>query len=160
MRSISKSQLGTPRKNQGQVLVEWALILPLFVIILFGIVDFGFFIFCQNTQQAATREGMRLAAYNDPSITNDMIKQRIISTAPGLQIDPVADITTIVTMAPTGDIASGDPTVTIQVRRVHFFFGPIAWFGTDSWNTQTVMTCALITRFGADGVGFTPDQLN
>ena len=160
MRLVNRLDRKNTRKNLGQALVEWALILPMFVVILFGIVDFGFFIFCHNTQQAATREGMRLAAYNDPTVTNDMIKQRIVATAPGLQIDPVADITTAVSMTPSGDIASGDPTITITVRRIHTFFGPIAWFGTDTWNTQTVMTCALITRFGADAVSFTPDELN
>ena len=144
----------------GQALVEWALILPLFVIILFSIIDFGYFVFCHNTMQAATREGMRLAAYNDPRVTNDAIKQRIIDTAPGLEIDPASDITTTVTTQPTGDVASGDPTVTIEVRRKHYFFGPIAWFGTEFWDTRTEMTSAVITRFGADDVEFTPDQQN
>lgn len=148
------------RSRRGQALIEWALIMPILVVLLFGIIDFGYLVFCHNTMQAATREGMRLAAYNDPTVTNDAIKQRIVQMAPGLELDPATDITTIVTTSPVGDVASGDPTVTIVVRRKHYFFGPISWAGTEFWNTKTEMTSAIITRFGADAVAFTPDQQN
>ena len=41
--------------------MEFAVVLPLFVIILFAIVDFGIFFFVQHTVQFATREGARVA---------------------------------------------------------------------------------------------------
>jgi len=49
------------RRDRGASAVEFALIMPLFFILLFGIVDFGWFFFNQHTIQYATREGVRLA---------------------------------------------------------------------------------------------------
>ena len=48
-------------KNKGNSLIEFALILPLFLLLVLGIVDFGRYFFVQHTIQFATREGMRLA---------------------------------------------------------------------------------------------------
>ena len=40
--------------------MEFALILPLFLLFIFGIIDFGWYFFVQQTLQFATREGVRL----------------------------------------------------------------------------------------------------
>jgi hypothetical protein len=47
--------------NRGASAVEFALIMPIFFLLLFGIVDFGWYFFNQHTIQYATREGTRLA---------------------------------------------------------------------------------------------------
>jgi Flp pilus assembly protein TadG len=47
--------------NRGTTAVEFALILPLFFMLILGIIDFGRFFFVQHTLQFATREGTRLA---------------------------------------------------------------------------------------------------
>jgi Flp pilus assembly protein TadG len=41
--------------------VEFALTLPIFILLVIGIVEFGYYFFVQHTLQYATREGMRLA---------------------------------------------------------------------------------------------------
>jgi Flp pilus assembly protein TadG len=48
------------RKGASSV-VEFALILPLFLLLIFGVIDFGYYFFVQQTLQFATREGVRLA---------------------------------------------------------------------------------------------------
>jgi Flp pilus assembly protein TadG len=50
---------GSPRR--GQTLVEFALILPIFLLLLVGIFDFGRAIYAYNTVNNAAREGGRLA---------------------------------------------------------------------------------------------------
>lgn len=47
--------------NKGVAAVEFALVIPLFLILIFGIIDFGWYFFTQHTLQFGTREGMRLA---------------------------------------------------------------------------------------------------
>jgi hypothetical protein len=47
--------------NKGTTLVEFALVVPLFILLSFGIIDFGWYFFVEHTLQYATREGMRLA---------------------------------------------------------------------------------------------------
>jgi len=49
------------RKDHGTSIVEFALILSLFFLLIFGILEFGRYFFVQHTLQFATREGMRLA---------------------------------------------------------------------------------------------------
>jgi hypothetical protein len=46
---------------RGATAVEFALVLPLFVLLMLGIIDFGRYFFVQHTVQFATREGTRLA---------------------------------------------------------------------------------------------------
>ncbi len=47
--------------NKGTSMVEFAIVLPLFLMLILGIIDFGRFFFVQHTLQFATREGTRLA---------------------------------------------------------------------------------------------------
>jgi len=50
----------TAGNHQGTSLVEFALILPVFLMLILGIIDFGRYFFVQHTVQFATREGTRL----------------------------------------------------------------------------------------------------
>ena len=62
-RSRSRSLAGR-RRNRGQALVEFALVAPLFFLVLFGIVEAGRFMFYYETLNNATREGARYAIVN------------------------------------------------------------------------------------------------
>jgi len=57
-------------RSRGASAVEFALIMPFFFLLLFGIVDFGWYFFNQHTIQYATREGTRLALVGG-TITDD-----------------------------------------------------------------------------------------
>ena len=50
------------KNNRGQVLVETALILPLLLLLIFGMVDFGRAMYTKNTLTNAARSGARAAA--------------------------------------------------------------------------------------------------
>ena len=54
------SRLGLSRRRPGQSLVEFALILPVLLLIFMGIVDFGRAIYAYNSVSNAAREGARL----------------------------------------------------------------------------------------------------
>lgn len=49
------------RKERGQTLVEFALILPIFVLLLVGIFDLGRAVYANNTIQNAARQAVRVA---------------------------------------------------------------------------------------------------
>jgi Flp pilus assembly protein TadG len=59
-------------RSRGQSLVEFALVLPLFLLLFFAIVDMGRAVFVYNSVTNAAREGARLAIVNQDttSITN------------------------------------------------------------------------------------------
>jgi len=54
----------THRRGRGQALAEFALILPLFLLVMVAIFDLGRAIFAFNTLTNAAREGARLAIVN------------------------------------------------------------------------------------------------
>ena len=47
------------RRTSGQALAEFALIVPLLVLVIFGIIDFGRYVYTQNALNQASREGAR-----------------------------------------------------------------------------------------------------
>ena len=52
------------RRRRGQALVEFALVLPIFLLVLVALFDLGRAVFAYNTLTNASREGVRLAIVN------------------------------------------------------------------------------------------------
>ena len=61
---------GMRRDGHGQGLVEFALVFPVIVLILFGVFDFGRAIYAYNTIANAARQGARVAAVNQVVTAN------------------------------------------------------------------------------------------
>lgn len=78
-----------PRRSdrRGQTLVEFALILPVFILLLVGVFDFGRAIYAYNTVLNASREGARQAIVDQ---TLDHIRDRASAHATALSIDPAS----------------------------------------------------------------------
>jgi len=52
----------TNDSRHGQALVEFALVFPVFMLLLFGVIEVGRFVYTDNALSQAAREGARLAA--------------------------------------------------------------------------------------------------
>jgi Flp pilus assembly protein TadG len=90
------------RRRRGQALVEFALVLPVLLLILFGIVDFGRAIYAFNAVSNAAREGGRTAIVNQyPAAVRDKAAQQ--ATAVGLPTGQPANCAA--TGGPTSDSA-------------------------------------------------------
>jgi Flp pilus assembly protein TadG len=59
MRSGSQSR--SDRRDRGQALVEFVLVAPIFFLLLFGIIDFGRYVYYVQILNNAAREGARYA---------------------------------------------------------------------------------------------------
>jgi hypothetical protein len=59
---VSRATARRQRRARGQGLVEFALVLPVFLLILFGVIDGGRFVYMSSTLSQAAREGARLGA--------------------------------------------------------------------------------------------------
>jgi Flp pilus assembly protein TadG len=62
---------GPRRRQHGGAAVEFALVLPVFVAVLFGMVDYGWYFYQKFTLAAAVREGVRLGATYKETNTPD-----------------------------------------------------------------------------------------
>lgn len=71
--------------DRGQALVEFALILPIFLLLLIGLFDFGRAIYAFNTINQAAREAARLAIVDQ---TVDHVQTEGANSAASLGIDP------------------------------------------------------------------------
>ncbi len=90
------------KERRGQTLVEMALILPIFLLILMGIFDFGRAVYAYNTVANAARQAVRLAIVDqEPSKIQDLAAQH----ASSLGIDP----STVTIRFVNPDRSSGPP---------------------------------------------------
>jgi len=81
-------------REGGQTLVEFALVLPVFLLVVFGLVDVGRLVYTNSTLSQAAREGARLAAAEarwigstHPACVPD--QSGITSSRPGAHVCPV-----------------------------------------------------------------------
>lgn len=65
------------RDNKGQELVEYALTLPILLLLVLGIMEFGLAIFAYNTVANAAREGARVGAVLKGDTLDDAMRQEI-----------------------------------------------------------------------------------
>jgi TadE-like protein len=72
------------RKSRGQGLVEFALVFPVFIVLVFALFDVGRAVFAYNEITNAAREGARLAMVNQHI---PMIEDRIASQSTGTAVD-------------------------------------------------------------------------
>lgn len=96
------------KADRGAVAVEFALLLPVLVILVFGIMDFGQLFNAQETLTQAAREGARLAALNDPNTCS-----RTTAAATGLGLSCPSSAVQI-TNCPAGASQTSDAQVTLS----------------------------------------------
>lgn len=72
------------REQHGQALVEMALVLPLFFLLLFGVIEMGRIGHAYITVSNAAREGARLATIGEEE--DSKIREAVLNAAPGLNL--------------------------------------------------------------------------
>jgi Flp pilus assembly protein TadG len=126
----------TPR-DRGAAAVEFALLLPVLLLLLFGIVDFGLALNAQITITQAAREGARLEALGVAAAT---VVTKTQAAATGLR-PPVPAVNTG-TACPVGAGASVDAVVIVTYT--YTFITPVGaigkMFGSNSYGTTLTLT--------------------
>ncbi len=113
MVSMKRSRRFGARGERGQSMAEFAMILPIFLVLVFAIVDFGMGLNAWITVTNSAREGARLGAVGG---TTSEIQSRVLSTADGLAVTP------------TVTNAQGTPgtSVTVKVDYQYNFISPLS----------------------------------
>jgi Flp pilus assembly protein TadG len=110
-------RMRTQSRQRGQALVEFALMMPLFALLAFGLLDFGRVVYAQNTVSEAAREASRVGTL-EPSATATKyaaIRSAALHKAPGLGLT-TADIQgqgCSDCFYPNGALSGGQVVVTI-----------------------------------------------
>ena len=81
---LTRPGIGARRRN-GQSLVEFAVVLPIFLLVLAGILDFGIGLYSQMTIINASREGARFGVVDPGNVAG--VEDRVDAMAGGLDVD-------------------------------------------------------------------------
>ena len=106
--------------ERGAAAVEFALVLPVLIVLVLGIVEFGRAFQVQATLAAAAREGVRIMAIED-----DVAAARAAARAASASLDPALTDANISVSPASCAASAGNATVTISYRQPFFtsFFG-------------------------------------
>lgn len=104
--------------ERGQSMVEFALIVPLFLLLMFAIVDFGMGFYSWITVTNAAREGARIGAVGKDSAT---ITQHVKDTARSLK-----DINSNLTISVSNAQGSSGGTVGVTVNYKYTLITPLS----------------------------------
>lgn len=114
------------RSQAGAELVEFALVLPMMLLVFGGIVDFGLLLQRQQVVTNAAREGARLGVL--PGYTQADVQARVTAfVREGLNDDSLAPATTmnVVTLTPGTGPAFQAAQVTVTLSSTFLILGPI-----------------------------------
>jgi Flp pilus assembly protein TadG len=142
------------RGERGAALVEFAFALPLLLVVLAGIVDFGFVFQRYEVITNAAREGARLASlpgYDSSAAVDARVRNYV---AAGLNISPVSLLTTSImpTVTPvdsTVTIAGNSVslvTVTVTYNHPYLLLGPVLGLINKTWANQITLTATSQMR--------------
>jgi len=129
MKTTSKSCRSIFRSQKGQNLIEFALVLPILLLVVFGIAEFGRAWMTRNIMTGAAREAARIAAVPPPGGSVAAAEAR------GNSILSTAGIATTVTVTDLG-VSFGTVTATVNyafpVAIAGFFGSGVATFPLSS----------------------------
>lgn len=108
LRSIRCRWFGRSKAHRGAAVVEMAVVSPLLLMLLLGIVEFGYIFMVEQSLTNATREACRLATL--PGTTDEQIRSRLQDTVAGTGLE--IDTSMVVIQRSTGTT----PTVSVRVQ--------------------------------------------
>jgi Flp pilus assembly protein TadG len=119
------------RDDRGAAMVEFAIVLPLLLVLVMGIIEFGRAYNTQVAIQSAAREGARELALRRSS---SQVSAAVTNAAPSVSIDSISQ-------SPCPATGDGQARVTINES---FTFGiPFVPIGTKTLTATGVMRCGL-----------------
>ena len=149
------SMRGRLSSERGAELIEMALILPLLLLIVVGISDFGFLFARYEVLTNAAREGARIAVL--PSYTTTDVQSRVCAylstggvpttnctTGTGNPLIAVAPAT--IPLPTPGATPVSATSVTLTYTHNFMFIGPIIGLMGGSWTNAKVVTITAVMR--------------
>jgi Flp pilus assembly protein TadG len=111
------------KRDDGQALVEFALIMPFLLLFLIGIIEFGRAWNEHEVLTDATREGARVAAVWNPDATAADVDNAVLAILAANHMDPDK---AKITKPGWDDDTGADVTVTVTYPYQFVFFGALA----------------------------------
>ena len=127
------------KNEKGQAVIELAITLPILILVLCAIIDFGWIFSNKMFLIYSSREGARYGALVATETTSKtLIKNKIIETGPSFLKDKV---TVTITYTDTYDVRSGD--ISVEIKCVVKALTPLAGVFTVDQNIQLDSQCVM-----------------
>lgn len=129
------------RKRQGAAAVEFAVVAPLFFLMVFGLIEFGRAIMVQQVLTNASREGARIGVLDSPTPTAGSVTTAVRNYLDKAGVRGAAASVTITPSEPTSAGYGQPVTVTVQIPFQQVSWLPTPWFlkGNTNLRASTVM---------------------
>ena len=134
----TRKQHGCAHSRRGVAAVEFAIVAPIFIILILGIIEFGRAIMVQQIITNASREGARRAIVEEATtsevenVVNTYLAATSVTNAVSVNVSPA--------LGPS--VGFGDPiTVTITVP-----YNNVSWLGTPWFLGGSQLTASTIMR--------------
>lgn len=124
-------------RDEGAAIAEFALVVPMLVLLLVGIIEFGAALNHQISVQGAAREGARLLALRNSAST---VEAAVLQSA-GLARN-TAQVTSM-TPCPAGTTSRSTALATVVVQSEFTFGIPFVNLGTRTITASAAMRCGL-----------------
>ena len=135
--SKAASRIRRLSRRSGVAAVEFAIVAPVFFVLVFGMIEFGRMVMVQQILTNASREGARRAVLdaattdNVTTVVNDYLTSAAINGA-----------TVSVTPGPPSSAAFGDPvTVNVSVP-----FSSVSWMPSPWFLSSTTLSATTVMR--------------
>jgi TadE-like protein len=139
------------RSERGAELIEFALVFPVLLLLVLGMVEFGFLFQRYEVLTNAAREGARIAVL--PGYSFDDVKARVCNYVEGGGVPIAGTCPTptnpVITPSNTAIALSGGGTVSgkrvvVTYTNTYLFIGPIAAMFGGSYSTRPITTVAIM----------------
>ena len=143
------------KSERGAELIEFALILPLLLLVVLGIIDFGFLFQRYEVLTNAAREGARLASlpnYTAADVRGRVCAYLVAGGVPTTGCPGTTPTNPAVTLVDDPIPVAGRPPmqgarVTVAYSHTFMFVGPIVSLMGGTWtNTRTITAVAVMRR--------------
>ncbi len=123
--------------RRGAAVVEFAIVAPVLLLLVFGMIEYGRLVMVQQVITNATREGARQAVLDGATTTGVTTIVNDFLTA-----SRVNGAVVTVTPSPPSSAAFGDPvTVSVQVP-----FSQVSWLPTPMFLSTTTLSATTVMR--------------
>ena len=142
MKNATSRRRRFARQRHGAAVVEFALVAPLFIMLVFGILEYGRMVMVQQVLTNAAREGARAAVLDGATSTS--VTAKVNAYLNGASV-PNATVT--VEPSNPSSAPMGDPvTVTAQVT-----FGQVSWLPSPMYisSSQALRSSCVMRREAA-----------
>jgi Flp pilus assembly protein TadG len=125
------------KKRRGAAAVEFAIVLPVFVLLVFGMIEYGRMVMVQQVITNASREGARLAVLD--GATASSVQSAVTTYLTNAQI---SGGTCTISPANPSSAASGDPvTVTVSIP-----FSSVSWLPSPMYLGGKTLSASTVMR--------------